>query len=76
MISSELLGMSLAPVNAFTELLAYIGPGITGGAIAAVIGVIIAIFLGIFSVLYYPIKRMLKKRKQPAGTTAASEEPE
>ena len=41
---------------------AYIGPGMGGGVIAAVIGFFAAILLG-YGVLYYPIKRALKKRK-------------
>ena len=49
-----LLGLLISP-NAF----AYLGPGMGGGAIAAVLGLIGAIFLGIFSILYYPIKRKL-----------------
>ena len=43
---------------------AYIGPGMGGGVIAGVLGVIGAILLGLFGILYYPIKRMLKNRKQ------------
>jgi predicted membrane protein len=43
---------------------AYLGPGMSGGVIAAVIGFIAAIFLGIFGIIYYPIKRALKKRKK------------
>lgn len=43
---------------------AYIGPGMGGGLIAAVLGVIGAILLAIFGILYYPIKRMLKNRKK------------
>ena len=42
---------------------AYIGPGMGGGVIAAVIGFFAAILLGIWGILYYPIKRALKKRK-------------
>jgi flagellar motor component MotA len=42
---------------------AYIGPGMGAGAIIATLGVLGAIFLAIFGVLYYPIKRILKKRK-------------
>jgi len=41
---------------------AYIGPGMGGGLIAAVLGVIGAILLLLFGVLYYPIKRFLKKK--------------
>ena len=42
---------------------AYIGPGMGGGVIAAIVGFFVAILLGIWGVLYYPIKRALKKRK-------------
>ena len=43
---------------------AYIGPGIGGGLIAAVLGVVGAVLLALFGILYYPIKRMLKNRKK------------
>lgn len=42
---------------------AYIGPGMSGGVFAAVIGFFAAILLGIWGILYYPIKRALKNRK-------------
>lgn len=42
---------------------AYIGPGMSGGVIAAIIGFFVAIFLGIWGILYYPIKRALKRRR-------------
>ena len=42
---------------------AYIGPGMGGGIIAAIFGIIAAFFLGLWGILYYPIKRALKKRK-------------
>ncbi len=42
---------------------AYIGPGMGGGAIAAVIGFFAAILLGLWGILYYPIKRALKTRR-------------
>ena len=41
----------------------YIGPGMGGGLLAAIIGFIAAIFLGIFGILYYPIKRFFKKNR-------------
>jgi len=46
-----------------TSANAYLGPGIGGGVIAATIGIIIAIFAAIFGILWFPIKRFLKKRK-------------
>ena len=42
---------------------AYIGPGMSGGVIMAIIGFFAAILLGLWGILYYPIKRALKKRK-------------
>ena len=46
-----------------SPIFAYIGPGMGGGLIAAVLGVVGAIILALFGILYYPIKRMLKNRK-------------
>lgn len=42
---------------------AYIGPGMGGGVIAAIFGFFAAILLGLWGILYYPIKRALKNRK-------------
>jgi len=42
---------------------AYIGPGMSGGVIAAIIGFIVAVFLGLWGILYYPIKRAIKRRR-------------
>lgn len=43
---------------------AYLGPGLAGGVIVAIIGLIAAIFLAIGSILYFPIKRAFKNRKK------------
>ena len=45
-------------------LLAYIGPGMSGGVIAAIFGIIAAFFLGLWGILYYPIKRAFKNKKK------------
>jgi hypothetical protein len=42
---------------------AYIGPGMGAGLIATIFGVLGAIILALFGLLYYPVKRFLKKRK-------------
>ena len=42
---------------------AYLGPGMGGGVIAAIVGFFAAILLGLWGILYYPIKRALKNRK-------------
>ena len=35
-----------------------------GGVIAAIFGIIAAFFLGLWGILYYPIKRALKNKKK------------
>ncbi len=42
---------------------AYIGPGMGGGVIAATFGFLAAILLALFAIIYYPIKRALKNKK-------------
>ena len=41
----------------------YIGPGMGGGIIAAIFGIIAAFFFGLWGIIYYPLKRALKNRK-------------
>ena len=45
-----------------SEVQAYIGPGMGGGIVAVTLGLLMAIVLGLFGILYYPVKRYLKKR--------------
>jgi O-antigen/teichoic acid export membrane protein len=50
---------------AFLSLtLAYIGPGMGGGFIAAVVGILISIFLALFAILWYPFKKIIAKFKK------------
>jgi hypothetical protein len=50
----------IAPAPAF----AYIGPGLGAGAVAVTVGVLGSIVTGILGVIYYPIKRVIKKIKK------------
>lgn len=52
-----MISLNISPV------FAYIGPGMGGGVIAAIFGLIAAFFLGLWGILYYPIKRAFKKKK-------------
>jgi O-antigen/teichoic acid export membrane protein len=46
----------------------YVGPGLGAGVVATVIGVIGSIFLAIFGVVWYPVKRMIRRwRSRHAG---------
>lgn len=60
--------LALQPVAA----MAYIGPGVGLGAIGAVVAVLGSVFLAIFAILWYPLKRMIKGRKKADGTKTAA----
>jgi len=60
-VNKSILFLSLFLISLPTY--AYIGPGMGGGAIAAIIGFFGAILLGLWGILFYPIKRALKNRK-------------
>jgi hypothetical protein len=39
----------------------YIGPGLSGGVITAVFGFLASIFLALFAIIWYPVKRLISK---------------
>ena len=43
---------------------AYLGPGVGFGILAARVGIVVAIFAALFGILWYPIKKIIKKRKE------------
>ncbi len=50
------------------EVQAYVGPGAGLSAFGSLLALIAAIILGIFGFLWFPIKRMMKKRSEkPQG---------
>ena len=44
--------------------LAYVGPGVGAGVVAVVIGVISSVFLAVVGIIWYPIKRLMRRRKE------------
>jgi len=51
-----------------TPAVAYIGPSVSAGVIAVVLGIIVAIFMAFVAVLWYPFKRLLRRgRRSGAG---------
>ena len=46
-----------------SPIYAYVGPGMGGGLIATILGILLSILFSIFGILYYPLKRFLKNRK-------------
>ena len=47
-----------------TSSFAYIGPGVGLGAIAATVVVIVSILAALFVLICFPVKKLLKKRKE------------
>ena len=43
---------------------AYLGPGVGFGILAETLGIIVAIFAALFGILWYPIKKLIKKKKE------------
>lgn len=41
----------------------YIGPGLDGGVITAVLGFFVSIFLALFAIIWYPLKKLIGKIK-------------
>jgi hypothetical protein len=53
---------------------AYIGPGVGAGVIATVLGILTAIALAVFAVVWYPLKRLLKKNAHSSGSSTSDRE--
>lgn len=45
-------------------IIIYIGPGLGGGIITAVLGFFTSIFLALFAIIWYPIKKVVEKFKR------------
>ncbi|WP_170482463.1 hypothetical protein [Ruegeria arenilitoris] len=54
--------VTVAPSAAF----AYVGPGLGVGAVTAVLGVVAALLMAIVALAWYPLKRLLRRRKPTA----------
>jgi ABC-type multidrug transport system permease subunit len=59
----HLAPLALVLLFAASPASAYIGPGAGAGTIAVVIGVLAAVVMAFFAILWYPMKRALRKRK-------------
>ena len=58
----------------FTHALSYVGPGMGGGLIAATLGIVIAIIASIFAILWFPIKRFIKRKQENLKQDKSNEE--
>ena len=42
---------------------AYVGPGLGAGTIGVILGIIGSLFIALFAIIWYPLKRLFKKKK-------------
>ena len=56
--------MTFYILSYLSPFIAYIGPGMGGGVLAAIFGIVAAFFLGLWGILYYPIKRAFKNKNK------------
>lgn len=54
---------------------AYIGPGAGAGTIAVVLGILAAIGMAFVAIIWYPLKRLFKKRKAAADSDTGQSDP-
>lgn len=55
---------------------AYVGPGMGLGVIAVLLGAIATVLLAVFGVFWYPIKKMIKRKKKADTQDKVSHEEE
>lgn len=58
------LQLALVMVVLATPASAYIGPGVGAGAIAVVLGVLASLAMASMALLWFPVKRLIKKRQK------------
>lgn len=61
-MQSAFLGLVLS-ILMVNSAHAYIGPGMGLGAISGVLAIVFAIILGLFGIIWYPFKRLIKRTK-------------
>lgn len=62
--------LAMAIVLVPSQVLAYVGPGAGLSIIGSLLAFIAVIFVGIFGFLWFPIRRLLRKRKQSSAQSS------
>lgn len=57
-VAATALLVSSAPAHA------YLGPGVGLGAIGAALGVVGSLLLGLFAIVWYPVKRLFRRLRR------------
>ena len=63
MRNALILAAAIAFVLQPTVALAYIGPGLGVGVISSVLGFVASLAMAVVALLWYPIKRLFRRRK-------------
>lgn len=58
------LSLLLSTVLYHSTALAYIGPGLGSGVVAAVLGIVAGLVMLVIGVVWYPLKRLIRKIKR------------
>ncbi len=66
-----IVAVALLAVNA-APALAYMGPGLGLGAIGTALGVVAALLLALLSIVWYPMKRLLRRMRESKSTQTAA----
>lgn len=68
------LTLATALLLAATPSWAYVGPGLGAGTLATVIGFIGSVFLALFAIIWFPIKRLIKRIRGDSGQQSQAAE--
>lgn len=66
--------LATAAVLSSSPAFAYVGPGLGAGTIGVIIGIAASAALAIFAIVWYPVKRMLKKNRKPSDESKQDRE--
>jgi len=50
------------------DAMAYVGPGLGLGIIGAIISGVLAVLLAIVGLIWYPLKRLMKRKRSPSDS--------
>ena len=68
------IGVLLLIIFVQQPAMAYVGPGTGIAALGALIAIVVGVIAALFGFLWFPIKRLMKKRQQAAQQKIREEE--
>ena len=75
-LGRPILIAALATIAVPAPALAYIGPGVGLGAVAVAVALVLGLFLLVVGLVWFPLKRLLKRRRHRADTHGRPTDPE